>query len=351
MLKYLKCENRDMAEITVRNAKLSDMVPIYELHEAKFPKPARARYYEELRQNKSAPFFVAIDEHEDLVGYLATRVVEYKDGVRDLTIAVFASEKDDEEEIKRMLLERVVEFYNMGGFDAITAQVRESAFGSRKALTEVGFKFQKAGKYKDGETKYLFTYENLDAFDDDDVKIIKMKAKHIYPIMRMHNKNLKSQKKYRYFNNLLNNKGGVALVAVNKRGTVVGYLLARKQRNDLDDEKSPRKTLSFVSLAVDEKGRGKGLGTRLLQTAIQKAKEGDTEIIRGHVRESNKKAIEVYRRLGFRLIPEGKYKDTEEIKYRLHMRLKYPPIWPIIKPYAEKLALVGVGVIIGRTMA
>ena len=122
-----------MAEITVRTAKLSDMVPIYELHEAKFPKPARARYYEELRQNKSAPFFVAIDEYEDLVGYLATRVVEYKDGVRDLTIAVFASEKDDEEEIKRMLLEKVVEFYNMGGFDAITAQVRESAFGSRKA--------------------------------------------------------------------------------------------------------------------------------------------------------------------------------------------------------------------------
>ena len=29
---------------------------------------------------------------------------------------------------------------------------------------------------KDGETKYLFTYENLDAFDDDDVKIIKMKT-------------------------------------------------------------------------------------------------------------------------------------------------------------------------------
>ena len=83
----------------------------------------------------------------------------------------------------------------------------------------------------------------------------------------------------------------------------------------------------------------------------KKAKEGDTEVIRGHVRESNKKAIEVYRRLGFRLIPDGKYKDTEEIKYRLHMRLKYPPIWPIIKPYAEKLALVGVGVIIGRTMA
>ena len=60
-----------------------------------------------------------------------------------------------------------------------------------------------------------------------------------------------------------------------------------------------RKVLKIENLGVDESTRGKGLGTKLLEFAKEKAKENNCTDIYLTVNEENEKAIKLYEKLGF----------------------------------------------------
>ena len=127
---------------------------------------------------------------------------------------------------------------------------------------------------------------------------------------------------------------------------MVGYLAARRQHKITDDETTPYTYLNFVSMAVDKGARGRGLGAILVESMISEAKESDVEVIFGHVRETNNKARELYRKLGFKEKRIGNYKDTEEEKYMIKKRIRLPSVRPYVKPTLKNGAFVAVGYIL-----
>ena len=344
--------------IEFRRVKLSDLNMIYEMHESKFPTPARARYYEELMKDKTAPFYVAVNDSGEVLGFITTRVESRM--IRGLQanqmkIAVFASNVGEDSEvdgleIKRGLVEKVQNDFNTGGYEEIQAQVRKSSKESLKVLREAGFQCVPRGKYKDGETKLICSYTDFEVPDlnDKTIKLEKMNYRHLNRVMALHNNNLKAQKEYAYFRKFMRNSGGVFVVATDARGRVAGYLAARRQYMNPDDEESPRTLLNFISMAVDEKYRGRGIAKSLVRELLRQSEESDVQIIKGHVRESNIGARKLYKKFGFKEIPAGNYKDTGEIKYRLHYRVRHPPLLPIIKPYFRPVGLFALGFIVGR---
>ena len=159
----------------------------------------------------------------------------------------------------------------------------------------------------------------------------------------LHNQYLNAQKNYSYFARMMRRKGSVLLVVLDEWGRVVGYLAARRQHQKTDDSNSPYTTLNFVSMAVDKSARGNKLGEALIDQMIYEAKDSDVEIIFGHVREGNEGARKLYRKLGFNEKKIGQYKDTDEDKYLIKKRIRFPSLKPYAYPTLKNGALVAFG--------
>ena len=72
----------------------------------------------------------------------------------------------------------------------------------------------------------------------------------------------------------------------------------------------------FSHLCVDEKERNQGLGTKLLNKIINKAKATGKDHVILLVKQSNKKAIKLYEKNGFRIYQKGNLEDgTPAIYY------------------------------------
>jgi ribosomal-protein-alanine N-acetyltransferase len=93
---------------------------------------------------------------------------------------------------------------------------------------------------------------------------------------------------------------GLSLVA-KENNMVVGYILLTSVLDEF----------TFEDITVDVAHRNKGIGRKLMEEAFLKAAEMAQKSILLEVRYSNKKAIDLYRALGFELIGERKnYYDT-----------------------------------------
>ncbi len=123
---------------------------------------------------------------------------------------------------------------------------------------------------------------------------------------------------------------------VDHRGEIVGYAMSRVEYtsdpvlageyNELENGPlSPirklkeyvvrsYKTVHLISIAVLEAHRGKGLGSKLLENTIMAAKRHNADSVFLEVRVSNKPAIRLYEKFGFkkvRIIREY-YRDGED---------------------------------------
>ena len=81
---------------------------------------------------------------------------------------------------------------------------------------------------------------------------------------------------------------------------IVGYITF-----NIKEKKNPsmryRKQLQIEAICVDEKNRGKGIGTALLEYTKKHGKENDCTDMYLTVNEENKKAIKVYEEFGFKV--------------------------------------------------
>ena len=94
--------------------------------------------------------------------------------------------------------------------------------------------------------------------------------------------------------------------------------------------------------------RGKGVAQELIRLMEERVKEmNQFEYIFGHVRFSNKSAQRLYRKLGYSLLPVGRYKDTKEIKYRLFKRFKRPDIGRHFSEFRTEL-IIGFVLVVGH---
>jgi len=331
----------------VRNVHLPD---VYTIHESSFPNPASKRYYERLKADKKSPFYVAINDEGDVVGFVATRYERprpMKEGV--LIVSALACDGGtgegalDEKGINDALLDALMTQVRIGGYSEIQADVRESKTESIELFTDYGFEGKSVGKYTGGETKIRFIYQfDIDVISGD-FQLERASYKHLSRVMMLHNEYLKAQKDYAYFSRILRNKGSVFLVVEDGLGRVVGYLAARRQHRKTGDDTTPFTYLNFVSMGVDERARGNRLGQVLVERLIEEAKASDVEVIFGHVREENVAARNLYQKLGFREKYVGNYKDTDEKKYYIQKRIRLPSLRPYLKPTAKNGILIAVG--------
>jgi [ribosomal protein S18]-alanine N-acetyltransferase len=96
-------------------------------------------------------------------------------------------------------------------------------------------------------------------------------------------------------------------------GTVVGYATAFTE---------PGVRSRVLSLAVDEKNRGKGIGRRLMQDLEHRAKEKGANLVTLEVRVTNVPAVNLYLAGGYRIkgtIPDyyGKGEDAFYMEKKL----------------------------------
>ena len=166
-------------------------------------------------------------------------------------------------------------------------------------------------------------------------------------ITKLHNDNMIKQREDSYFRKIIDKNKSVFLVARNNEGEVVGYILTRPQYSPLVT-KGLFNTMNFVGIVVSPKIRGQGLGRKLIQLMEKRVVQmNQFEYIYGHVRFSNKSAKRLYQKMGYSLFPIGRYKDTNEIKYRLFKRLKRPNISRTVKEYRKEI-LIGFSLMLGH---
>lgn len=98
---------------------------------------------------------------------------------------------------------------------------------------------------------------------------------------------------------------GSDLLVADIGGKVVGYVAIM----DIDRENS-----KIVSLAVKKEFRRRGIGTKLLSTAIERCKERNKRKILLEVRVSNYIAQKLYKKMGFRIVDviPNYYQDGED---------------------------------------
>lgn len=93
-------------------------------------------------------------------------------------------------------------------------------------------------------------------------------------------------------------------IDLENRQKVIGYIICRLHK----------KELHILRIAIKQNWRGHGLASRLLARACKRAAKSGARCAYLEVRPSNKPAITLYRRQGFRLIGKKTeyYTDTRE---------------------------------------
>jgi len=97
-------------------------------------------------------------------------------------------------------------------------------------------------------------------------------------------------------------------------GAAVGYIMCRTEHGlSLLRRFGLAKKCHIISVAVLEEYRGKGIGTHLIQRALERVRSESAKECYLEVRITNLQAIELYKRLGFRVVStlSGYYKDGE----------------------------------------
>ncbi len=118
-----------------------------------------------------------------------------------------------------------------------------------------------------------------------------------------------------YFAEHLSKWGDAFYVAVNEEGQVVGYVMNRVEYGVGFVVKGFIRRGHVISLAVMPEYRRRGIATKLMEAALRALREryGAREVYL-EVRVSNTPAINLYKKLGFRIIHRirGYYADGED---------------------------------------
>ncbi len=139
-----------------------------------------------------------------------------------------------------------------------------------------------------------------------DVVIRSARQEDLPKVVVINRKELPENYPYSFFEFILKLNPDVFLVA-EKDGEIVGYLMAHVERGksliniyeDLPKEVKEGPTIHLLSIAVLSDYQGIGIGTKLLRELIERAKEKGVKYIYLEVRVSNKKAINLYEKMGF----------------------------------------------------
>ena len=185
-------------------------------------------------------------------------------------------------------------------------------------------------------------------FENDEYKIYDtVSYNQTEEIAILHNENMVKQRGAEYFRKIIDRKKSVFLVAMDNEDSVVGYVLTRPEYSPLIST-GLYNTMNFVGIVVSSTMRGKGLGTKLITMMEQQVRDmNQIEYIFGHVRFTNNAAQQLYRKMGYSLLPIGMYKDSNEIKYRIFKRMKRADIMRHIRVMRKEI-IIGFAILLGH---
>ena len=344
-----------------------DIGDIVTLHNSVLNSRATYRYYEDILRIIYNPFWIAYDKsNREIIGFIAAKV---KKEASTVYVASIAVEKEIQGiGIEKSLLKRVLSSAKKLGAKYISMHCRKSSKKTRKILKKLDFIETDAGKYKDGEKKFLLTY----TFEDIEEKPIviphkkykkrkKVRAKKkpikgqfeirestykdISQVLALHNEHMVRQREFSYFSYLNNKKNKLFYVAIDSNDDVAGYIACRPERKK-GIKVGPNTRINFVSMTVGSEYRGWGIAKTLINKMFNEvSSRKNIEYIYGHVRGKNIAARNLYKKIGFRERRIGKYEDDGDSKYLIIKRFRIPAIMPYLIQYQDYIKWFSVGII------
>jgi len=149
--------------------------------------------------------------------------------------------------------------------------------------------------------------------DSGSVHIRKVESKDLFEVMAINRKSFVLPYSSSVFREFFR-EHRYAFLVVECGGRVVGYAMSRILRKLNLRGFGVKKIGHIMSIAVHPDFRRRGIGTQLLQKTIETLSENDASELRLEVRVSNRLAIDMYHRAGFRderILPSY-YSDGED---------------------------------------
>lgn len=350
---------------------MKDIPLITRVHRQYYGKSPKYNYYEGLLYPSHNPFYVATDDKNHILGFISARVEPEKSEIYITSYVPLYLEDDDPalfDELEQGLIGAVEKNALKLKVKKISMHSRKKKINTSRAFDMAGFTIEDAGTYKDGEKKLHIFKDFKGGLDKISVPSYKTKQKTHKPkpkpkpkkgvytirpattadswrVVKLHNEHMGKQREGSYFSNLITRfKRPVYFVATDSNGDVIGYAAARPVRPPI--VKSGKHTrLNFVSMAIDPKWRGLGIGQDLIMSMIDEVKSRpEMEHIYGHVRGKNKGARRLYAKMGFKETNIGNYKDDDDIKYLIKKRFRLPSIKPYWNEYKDYFMWFAIGI-------
>lgn len=358
--------------------KMADAPLLAKTHKQVYGKTPNQGYYEEILYQSHNPFYVAADDENQLLGFIAARVKPDTSEVYIASYITLHSDDDDPtlfDEIEQKLISAVEKDAKRLKAKKISMHSRKKKVNVSRAFDMAGYTIKDSGTYKDGGKK-VHIYKNLKGGKNKLViptykpkkkdytksyakttykpkpkpkkgvyEIKPATVSNVWQVVNLHNANMVKQREGTYFTKLINKfRRPVFFVALDSNKDVIGYVAARPERPPtVTSGKHTR--LNFVSMAVNPKWRGLGIAQDLIMAMQDEAKSRpEMEYIYGHVRGQNKGARRLYEKMGFKLKTIGQYKDDGDDKYLLKKRYRLPSIKPYWNQYKDYIMWFGVGV-------
>jgi ribosomal protein S18 acetylase RimI-like enzyme len=369
----------------IRDATKKDIKAISKIYKTIFMAEPKEGYFEYFFKMHEIPFLVAELDDKTVVGYQASRVNELRSKIYIASIGVLPEYAYTG--IEGAMISIIGKYSKDNRMKFLGTHIRGSNTLLRLEFKNKGYYEKLVGKFKNNDEKYLYMkqYVYFGTPESGNFKVTRMepvplswgyfsaakpkvklppieegvyvidedvKYSDIPTITKLHNKYMGKNRESDYFHKIYTNKSNPMFVVRDSNKTVVGFLAARLQTKPIYKVLEGKKVMSqrprgvknrlnFISMAVGDEWRGKGIAKELIGRLNKSAKKNKmVESIFGHVRQNNISAIGLYRKMGFKVKVIGYYEDTKELKYEIYKRIRLPDIKPFIKRHSSKAAYI-----------
>ncbi len=155
--------------------------------------------------------------------------------------------------------------------------------------------------------------------NDSDFFVRRCSLKDIEGVIDVNEKELPEDYPYFFYKSILDNFPECFLIALNKNGKIIAYIMWRVEKTPSNDSLRYLNKGHLVSIAVYEKYRRKGIASTLLSNSMFAIKKYKILQYVLEVRVSNYTAIKLYEKLNFKIecIKKNYYRDGENAYFMI----------------------------------
>ncbi len=170
------------------------------------------------------------------------------------------------------------------------------------------------GTDKDTKPNYYHIFEK-----NDPITIRRCSLEDLESVIQVNEKELPEDYPYFFYKSILDNYPESFLVACNRKGKVIGYIMWRVEKIPSIDNLKLENKGHLVSIAISKKYRKKGIASSLLANSMEEIGKYNIDEFVLEVRVSNYTAIRLYKKFNFttQSIKSKYYRDGENAYYMI----------------------------------